>query len=52
MHAHELADDIRRLAVMSCFAPEVSTMKEAMEDADVYPVNGERNGPGHHPLNP
>ena len=36
--AHELEDDTRRIAVVSAFAPEMSILREATEDAAVAHV--------------
>jgi len=38
--AHDLVDDTHRTAVVSAFAPELSALREAVEDATVRSVNG------------
>ena len=38
--AHEIRDDVRRTAVVSAFAPELSILKGDLAEASTYSVNG------------
>lgn len=44
--AHDRQDDVRRIAAVSAFAPEMSVLRGELDNATVHSINGSNSSPG------